>query len=88
MCALVTVVPTVGAFWMIYTAIRFEKNPLPFILLAIIPFACFWYYFDRARLKNMEQGLANEFAIGRSAPRHYADRLPQSKGIEATNCCG
>jgi ABC-type transport system involved in cytochrome c biogenesis permease subunit len=44
--------PSVGAFWMLYVAIRFEKHPLPFILLAFIPFAFVGYYFDRVRPKR------------------------------------
>jgi NADH:ubiquinone oxidoreductase subunit 2 (subunit N) len=42
-------IPPLGAFWMMYMAIRHEKNPAPVILLAFIPFAFLWYYFDRFR---------------------------------------
>jgi len=41
--------PSVGAFWMMYSAIRHEKQPLRFILLAFIPFAFIWYYFEHVR---------------------------------------
>jgi hypothetical protein len=42
-------VSPVGSFWMLYVAIRYEKNPLPKMLLAFVPFAAFWYYFERVR---------------------------------------
>jgi hypothetical protein len=38
-----------GGFWMIYTAIRYERNPWPFILLACVPYASFWYYHERIK---------------------------------------
>ena len=41
--------PTLGAFWMLYTAIRNERNPLPIVLLAFLPYAFLWYYFERVR---------------------------------------
>jgi hypothetical protein len=41
--------PSVGAFWMIYMAIRHERRPLAYILLAFIPYTFLWYYFDRVR---------------------------------------
>ena len=47
--ALFTIQP-LGAFWMMYIAIRYEKNPFPLILLAMfIPFSFLWYYFERVR---------------------------------------
>ena len=43
-------IPPAGAFWMIYVAIRYEKNPLPMVLLAfLVPFTFVWYYFERVR---------------------------------------
>jgi len=39
----------IGSFWMLYTAIRYEKRPMPMIFLAFLPFAAFWYYFERIR---------------------------------------
>jgi hypothetical protein len=42
-------IPPVGAFWMMYMAIRYEKNPFPLILLVFIPFTFLWYYFERVR---------------------------------------
>ena len=44
------VIPPLGAFWMIYMSIRYEKSPLPLVLLAFfIPFTFLWYYFERVR---------------------------------------
>ena len=58
MLGLVVVVgiPTVGAFWMMYMSVRDEKNPLPLILLAMIPFTFLWYYFDRVRPRELARG--------------------------------
>ncbi len=40
----------IGSFWMMYQAIRYEKNPWPLILCAMfIPFSFLWYYFERVR---------------------------------------
>ena len=41
--------PPLGAFWMMYMAIRHEKNPGLMILLAFVPFTFLWYYFERVR---------------------------------------
>jgi hypothetical protein len=41
--------PSVGAFWMLYVTIRNERHPLPIILLAFLPYAFLWYYFERVR---------------------------------------
>ncbi len=42
-------VPPFGAIWMVYIAIRYEKHPLPMILLAMLPYTFLWYYFGRVR---------------------------------------
>ncbi len=47
--------PSVGAFWMLYVAIRHERHPAPFIFLAFIPFTFLWYYFARVRPREHEQ---------------------------------
>ena len=39
----------VGTFWMLYAAIRHEKHPMPMMLLAFVPYASLWYYFERVR---------------------------------------
>jgi drug/metabolite transporter (DMT)-like permease len=51
MVALVTIfaIAPLGAFWMMYMAVRHEKNPLPMLLLALIPFTFLWYYFECVR---------------------------------------
>ena len=48
-------IPPLGAFWMIYMSIRHEKNPLPIVLLAFIPFTFLWYYFERVRLRTLSK---------------------------------
>ena len=45
-------IPPLGAFWMMYVSIRHEKNPLPMVLLALIPFTFVWYYLERIRPAN------------------------------------
>jgi len=47
--AVVCTISNIGSFWMLYMAIRYEKNPWPTVLLAFIPFTSFWYYFERVR---------------------------------------
>jgi hypothetical protein len=42
-------VSPIGTFWMFYMALRYEKNPWLMILLAFIPYAFLWYYFERVR---------------------------------------
>jgi len=39
----------IGAFWMIYMSLRFEKKPVPYVLLAFVPYSFLWYYFERVR---------------------------------------
>jgi hypothetical protein len=36
-------------FWMVYQAIRYERRPLPFVVIACFPFAFIWYYIERVR---------------------------------------
>jgi hypothetical protein len=38
-----------GGFWMLYIAVRYEKRPLQFALLSVIPYTFLWYYFERVR---------------------------------------
>ena len=48
-------VPPLGAFWMIYMSIRYEKSPFSMILLAFVPFTFLWYYFERVRNAKSRQ---------------------------------
>lgn len=57
----VFVIPPFGAFWMMYSAARYEKHPLSMVLLAFVPYAFLWYYFDRVRPRRLT-------GIGQSAP--------------------
>lgn len=47
-------IPPLGTFWMLYMAIRYEKRPLPFMLLALIPYFFLGYYFERVRGKSLD----------------------------------
>lgn len=49
------VIPPLGAFWMMYMSIRYEKSPLPMVLLAFIPFTFLWYYFERVRADRLRR---------------------------------
>jgi len=41
---------SLGALWMMYLSTRYEKKPLPILLLAMfVPFSFLWYYFGRVR---------------------------------------
>jgi hypothetical protein len=42
-------VSPLGAFWMMYMAVRYERQPLPYFLLAFIPYFFLGYYFERVR---------------------------------------
>jgi FtsH-binding integral membrane protein len=53
--ALVFVLPPFGSFWMLYMAIRYEKRPLLYALLAFVPYVFLGYYFDRVRRKKLER---------------------------------
>jgi hypothetical protein len=37
----------VGGLWMAYQAIRYELQPVRFVLLAFLPFSFIWYYYER-----------------------------------------
>jgi hypothetical protein len=47
-------IPPLGTFWMWYMAIRYERRPLLFMLLAFIPYFFLGYYFERVRGKNLD----------------------------------
>jgi len=53
--AVICAVGTLGAFWMIYFSIRHERHPLPMVLLAFVPYASLWYYFERVRTANRRE---------------------------------
>jgi len=42
-------IPPFGGLWMVYMSIRYEKNPWPMILLALLPYSFVWYYLERYR---------------------------------------
>lgn len=49
MSAAIAAVATIGGFWMLYTVVRYEKNPWPYIFLTLVPFTPLWYYFERIK---------------------------------------
>jgi hypothetical protein len=51
---LVSSVSPIGCFWMLFIVIRYERHPLPWILLAFVPFFAVGYYFERARRNRIE----------------------------------
>jgi len=44
-----------GMFWMMYQAIRFERTPLRYFLLAFLPFSFIWYYVARTNAGTLER---------------------------------
>jgi hypothetical protein len=55
MCLLVFA-HNIGAFWMIYQAIRYEKNVQRYVILAFVPFMFVWYVLVRLPLRRESQG--------------------------------
>lgn len=49
MILIILAVNSLGMFGMLYVTIRHETRPLLFVLLAFIPYAFIWYFFDRVR---------------------------------------
>jgi hypothetical protein len=46
--------PSFFTIWMLYQAIRYEANPLRYVLLAaFVPFSCVWYYVERYRPRKL-----------------------------------
>jgi hypothetical protein len=54
----------IGLFWMIYHSLRYEEKPLPYILLALVPFMFVWYYMERSR-SGIPQAPSTESSSGR-----------------------
>ena len=47
------VVATLGSFWMMYVALREEKQPWTMFWLAFVPFSSLWYYFERVLRRRL-----------------------------------
>lgn len=58
--ALIFGVSPIGSFWMLYIVIRHEKHPLPYILLAFIPYFSLGYYFERVRGRQLVRPMQDE----------------------------
>ena len=43
------VIATLGSLWMLYRCLHRERRPFPLALLAFIPYAFLWYYFEKVR---------------------------------------
>ncbi len=46
------IIPPIGSLWMLYQSIRYERQSLPFVVLAFVPYAFLWYYFERYRKRT------------------------------------
>jgi hypothetical protein len=55
--------PSMGAFWMLYMAIRYETQPLPMMFLAFVPYAFLWYYFERVRAGKLARQIGDKTGI-------------------------
>jgi hypothetical protein len=45
-----------GGFWMIYRAIRYERRPVRYVVLAFVPLSFLWYYVERVRKSSTSTG--------------------------------
>lgn len=52
--------PGLGACWMLYMVIRYEKRALPLALVALFPYAFLWYRFERAQAHKTRQPTPTE----------------------------
>jgi hypothetical protein len=43
----------IGALWMLYDCSVRERPPFIYFLLALVPYAFVWYYFDRVRPRKL-----------------------------------
>jgi len=41
-----------GALWMFYDCFRYERNPWPYAILAVVPYLFVWHYFERVRKRS------------------------------------
>jgi uncharacterized membrane protein len=53
----------VGALWMLYDCSIHEKPPLIYFVLAFVPYAFVWYYFDRVRPRRVRSANEKPVAI-------------------------
>lgn len=55
---LVYTISPFGAFWMMYQAIRYERYPGKYVLLAFVPFLFIWYWQGRFRMRQSLEKLS------------------------------
>jgi hypothetical protein len=53
--ALLIVLQDIGAFWMVYQAVRYEERQVRYAILAFIPFIFIWYSLVRVPLRKQFQ---------------------------------
>ena len=51
-----TFIASIGGFWIIYQAVRYEKRVGKYVLLSFIPFMFVWYSLVRLPLRREFQG--------------------------------
>ncbi len=51
-----TFIASIGGFWMIYQAVRYERRVEKYVLLSFIPFMFVWYSLVRLPLRREFQG--------------------------------
>ena len=51
-----TFIASIGGFWMIYQAVRYERRVGKYVLLSFIPFMFVWYSLVRLPLRREFQG--------------------------------
>ncbi len=44
-----------GSAWALYQCIRYEKRPLPYVIIAFLPYGFVWYYFERFSKRDRER---------------------------------
>jgi hypothetical protein len=42
----------IGSIWMLYQAVRYENHPMSYVLLALVPYAFVYYYFETVKVKR------------------------------------
>ena len=54
---LICITAPLGAYWMVYQSIRYEKHVGRYVLYSFIPFLFIWYYRERYRNRQRMQRL-------------------------------
>ena len=54
---LVYTIGPLGAFWMLYQVIRYERRVGKYVVIAFVPFVFIWYYLGRYRMRQGQEEL-------------------------------